>query len=339
VLAGAIGGDIVQVSFDERTEKINAPVVPEYWRDVDKGDVAVLRLENVPEGITPLQLGNAAGSAGHDFYAYGYAVVTDVQGIGARGTIVDIVDKGRLVQLASQEPDHGMSGGPVLDEQRRVVIGMVTKGKGLLEKDQNLRNTQTTFATSVEIIREVCPELRLTEICPYRSLDVFNEEDAPFFFGREKVVQKLLDSLKREPRFLAVLGPSGSGKSSVVRAGLIPALRHGKVPGSQKWDIVTIRPANDPFERLAEMGLAQPERGLESSVRNWLAGRSETKRFFLFIDQFEDVLLSTPDEIRQKFIIELAQLLNSSLAITLVVTLGADFYGRIIQNAPALQVG
>jgi ABC-type dipeptide/oligopeptide/nickel transport system ATPase subunit len=92
------------------------------------------------------------------------------------------------------------------------------------------------------VIREACSELRLTEICPYRSLDVFNEEDAPFFFGREHVVNKLLDSLKHEPRFLAVLGPSGSGKSSVVRAGLIPALRQGKVPGSQKWDIVTIRP-------------------------------------------------------------------------------------------------
>jgi hypothetical protein len=60
-----------------------------------------------------LPLGNAAGSAGHDFYAYGYAAVTDVQGIGARGKIVDIVDNGRLVQLTSQEPDHGMSGGPV----------------------------------------------------------------------------------------------------------------------------------------------------------------------------------------------------------------------------------
>ena len=98
--------------------------------------MALLRVDSLPQGITPLPLGNAAGSAGHDFYAYGYATVTDVQGIGARGKIVDIVDNGRLVQLTSQEPDHGMSGGPVLDEQRRVVIGMVTKGKGVVGEDQ-----------------------------------------------------------------------------------------------------------------------------------------------------------------------------------------------------------
>jgi hypothetical protein len=63
--------------------------------------------------------------------------VTDVQGIGARSKIVGIVDNDRLVQLTPQKPDHGMSGGSVLDEQRRVVIGMVTKGKGVLE-NQNL---------------------------------------------------------------------------------------------------------------------------------------------------------------------------------------------------------
>lgn len=336
VAAGAFYDDTVQVRFDGRTEKINALVVPEYWRDVDKGDVVVLRLESVPDGITPLPLANAAGSAGHDFYAYGYAIVTGVQGIGARGKIVDIVDNGRLVQLTSQEPDHGMSGGPVWDEQRRVVVGMVTKGKGLLEKDQNLRNTQTTFATTVEVIREVCPELRLTEICPYRSLDVFNEEDAPFFFGREKVVEKLVESLKREPRFLAVLGPSGSGKSSVVRAGLIPALRQGKVPGSKKWDIVTIRPANDPFEQLAGAGFINPKAGLKISVETWLEDRPDKSRLMLFIDQFEEVLVAPAKDIRQKFIAELAQLLDSPLAITVVLSLRDDFYSRFLHDAAIL---
>ena len=134
--------------------------VAQYSSSYDGSDVALLRVDSVPDGLTPLPLGNAAGSAGHDFYAYGYATVTNVQGIGARGKIVDIVDDGRLVQLTSQEPDHGMSGGPVWDEQRRVVIGMVTKGKGILE-NQNLRNTQTTFAISVEVIREVCPEIKI----------------------------------------------------------------------------------------------------------------------------------------------------------------------------------
>jgi len=164
VIAGAFYDDTVQVRFDNRKETISAVVLPECWRDVDKGDVAVLRLDKVPDGVSPLPLGSSAGSAGHDFYAYGYARVTDVQGIGARGKIVDIVDNGRLVQLTSQEPDHGMSGGPVLDEANQKIIGMITKGKGVIEENQNIRNAQTTFATSMDVIVGVCSQLRLQPV-------------------------------------------------------------------------------------------------------------------------------------------------------------------------------
>ena len=118
-------------------------------------------LRTCQKTLRPLPLGSVAGSAGHPFYSYGYATVTNVQGIGARGKIVDIVDQGHFVQLTSQEIDHGVSGGPVLDETRHVIIGMVTKGKGLPGKDQNLRNTQTTFATSADVLRSVCPQLSL----------------------------------------------------------------------------------------------------------------------------------------------------------------------------------
>ena len=164
---------MVRFSDNSKTEALvdQTSFSPSYEKDV-----ALLRVEAVPEGIIPLPLGNAAGSAGHDFYAYGYAIVTDVQGIGARGKIVDIVDNGRLVQLTSQEPDHGMSGGPVRDEKRRVVIGMVTKGRGLLEKDQNLRNTQTTFATAADVFLEICPELNITTDDTASSLEPLVEE-------------------------------------------------------------------------------------------------------------------------------------------------------------------
>ena len=164
---------IIRFSDNSKTEAIveQSSFSPSYEKDV-----ALLHVDSLPQGIAPLPLGNTAGSAGHDFYAYGYASVTDVQGIGARGKIVDIVDSGRLVQLTSQEPDHGMSGGPVLDEKRRVVIGMVTKGKGLLEKDQNLRNTQTTFATAADVFLEICPELNVIPFDSASSLEPLVEE-------------------------------------------------------------------------------------------------------------------------------------------------------------------
>ena len=67
------------------------------------------------------------------------------------------------------------------------------------------------------------------DVCPYRGLRAFEPDDAEFFFGRDRDVQRLIEKLKAG-RFLAVLGPSGSGKSSLVRAGLLPALTGGALP-------------------------------------------------------------------------------------------------------------
>ena len=80
---------------------------------------------------------------------------------------------------------------------------------------------------------------------------MFDEEHAEFFFGRERDVQRLVEKLKAT-RFLAVLGASGSGKSSLVRAGLIPALRAGALPQSEVWTICvfqTGQPASYQFDR------------------------------------------------------------------------------------------
>ena len=90
---------------------------------------------------------------------------------------------------------------------------------------------------------------------PYRGLNVFDEDDVEYFFGREADVQRLPESLK-ESRFLAVLGASGSGKSSLVRAGLIPALRRGALNGSDNSPIHLLAPGARPLEELA-MSLAK----------------------------------------------------------------------------------
>jgi len=84
-------------------------------------------------------------------------------------------------------------------------------------------------------------------INPYRGLAAFTEKDTEFFYGREKLVQELINHLHTGARFLAVVGPSGSGKSSVVQAGLIPELRQGTLQGSQKWDIIIFRPGSNPY--------------------------------------------------------------------------------------------
>ncbi|MDF5729307.1 MAG: CHAT domain-containing protein, partial [Rhizonema sp. PD38] len=83
--------------------------------------------------------------------------------------------------------------------------------------------------------------------CPYRGLFAFREEDAHLFKGREQFTQQLLRAVKRKP-LVAVVGPSGSGKSSVVFAGLIPQLR---LENNVRWQIVSFRPGNNPIEALA----------------------------------------------------------------------------------------
>ena len=88
------------------------------------------------------------------------------------------------------------------------------------------------------------------DICPYRGLQTFNEEDVEFFFGRNGDIQRLVEKLKAS-RFFAVLGPSGSGKSSVVRAGLIPRLRAGALPDSNTWTVRVLTPGSHPLTALA----------------------------------------------------------------------------------------
>jgi len=139
--------------------------------------------------------------------------------------------------------------------------------------------------------------------CPYKGLDVFEEEDAELFFGREKLVADLVGRVK-ESRTVFITGPSGSGKSSLVRAGLIYALKQGAVKDlhSERWLYETIKPGRDPLEALAMAfsRLKSPELGnyfrqhlddaniLDECAESALSGRGD-QRLVFFIDQFEEI--------------------------------------------------
>ena len=155
---------------------------------------------------------------------------------------------------------------------------------------------------------------------PYKGLDVFEEEDAEMFFGREKLVQDLVVRVK-ESRTVFVTGPSGSGKSSLVRAGLIHALRQGNIKesNSDRWLYATLKPGRDPFEAMAGAfsRLKSPELGdyfLQNSSRadvlhkcaeSSLSERSD-QRLVLFIDQFEEIFTQLHKEKAQAFVEQLA---------------------------------
>ena len=176
---------------------------------------------------------------------------------------------------------------------------------------------------------------------PYKGLRAFEEGDAPDFFGREELVEELTKRLGHT-RFLAVVGPSGSGKSSVVRAGLIPALRRGAIPGSDGWHIADMFPGAHPLDGLeAALLRASPdppstvmdqlerdEQGLHRAVLRLLP--SNGSELVLVIDQFEEVFTLVEDEAaRTHFLGSLeAAATDPRSRLRVVITLRADFYDR-----------
>ncbi|MEG4486364.1 WD40 repeat domain-containing protein [Microcoleus sp. D2_18a_B4] len=185
---------------------------------------------------------------------------------------------------------------------------------------------------------------------PYQGLSAFKEEDADFFFGQEKFVNKLVEVTHTQP-LVAVVGPSGSGKSSVVYAGLIPKLRKEGI-----WLIESFRPGKEPFLPLAsalvrqlepEAGETQQLReavGLADDLQNGritlqqvvsrILERNPGKRLLLVADQFEELYtLCQVKEEQERFANELLTAITQQ-NITLVLTLRADFYGYVLSYRP-----
>ena len=105
------------------------------------------------------------------------------------------------------------------------------------------------MAWAAEIHRQSVPSSpSRMQVCPYRGLEPFREEDATFFCGRDKAIRDLVSQIHTNS-FVAVVGPSGSGKSSLVFAGLLPALRQQRE--TTIWDVVSFRPRASPLRALA----------------------------------------------------------------------------------------
>jgi WD40 repeat protein len=183
------------------------------------------------------------------------------------------------------------------------------------------------------------------EVSPYRGLEAFREEDADLFFGREQDVARLIERL-RSARFMAVIGASGSGKSSVVHAGMLPALRRDAVPGSAGWRVLELVPGARPLSSLATQlahlpgagapsgpDLAADERALDLAVARALEGRPPGDRVIVVVDQLEEVFTLCPDEgERAAFLGNLvyASTIPGGRAVV-VVTMRADFYQRLAE--------
>ena len=190
--------------------------------------------------------------------------------------------------------------------------------------------------------------------CPFRGLQVFDVQHTSLFFGREALTGWLLNELRpsslvKDNRFLSIVGPSGSGKSSLARAGLIAALQEDEIEGSADWLIVICRPGWHPLESLAVAlsvtagisrtpsavhdlikDLRENESTLHVTARLALRDAPPEHRLVLLVDQFEELFTMCHDEgLRQAFIenILYAARVAGGQAVVLL-TLRSDFYGK-----------
>jgi WD40 repeat protein/class 3 adenylate cyclase len=175
---------------------------------------------------------------------------------------------------------------------------------------------------------------------PYKGLATFGVDDAEWFYGRERLVAELIARLAGAP-LLAVVGPSGSGKSSAVRAGLVPAIQAGVLPRSDEWIVVLMRPGEHPLRELDRALWSM----LPEQIRADLAGEDRPLqaardvlgadgRLILVIDQFEEVFTLCSDEgERAAFLAAIVDAASDERGNEIVVlALRADFYGRCATN-------
>jgi WD40 repeat protein len=214
---------------------------------------------------------------------------------------------------------------------------------------QALNDILTNIETPVSFSINVKQQISVSN--PYKGLLPFKENDADLFFGRELAVSQLLEALKlilqtNEGRFLAIVGASGSGKSSLAMAGLLPALYKGKFENSEKWTYFQpLLLGSQPFENLSNvlsghfhnLSLTAIDEDLKNPNTRGLHRLTErliknNEYAVLYIDQFEELFTQTLEEnIRRQFI----DLLTTAVSepdgrLIVILSLRADFFDRVL---------
>ena len=194
--------------------------------------------------------------------------------------------------------------------------------------------------------------------CPYRGLAAFREQDAAYFFGRDSYTEQLSVALREQPLVAVIVGSSGSGKSSVVYAGLLPQMR-----AAMDWLVVDMRPGGRPFRALAAamipwlepeinetdrlvetqklaQALSKGEVSLQDVVERVFEKQPARQHLLLFVDQFEELYTLCPDSETQRGFLDglltavKARRLGNESSLVVLLTLRADFMGQALAYRP-----
>ncbi|MCP4700130.1 MAG: hypothetical protein GY862_25250 [Gammaproteobacteria bacterium] len=331
--------------------------VPEQPMTGKPGDIAVLEFGEdilLPTGAQPIPLVVLPDFQDRAVTLCGFPHGMP-DGDRLNGTLMGAVADGR-VQMDNESGQRtvagGFSGTPVWDKREKAVAGITVS----IHDRDNIPSAY--MIPAIDLVKAWPPlDKESRPLNPYRGLEAFREQDAVFFFGREAVVEELTQLVADNP-FVSVLGASGSGKSSLVFAGLAPRLRK-----SGDWLIVSFRPRGQPFEELARALLpllyndilAQLQKLTEFSrslrdgdIGLWQVARlvlqeHPGKRLLIIADQFEEIYTLNSDKTLQQRFMDVFNIsrmpsLQGSLSppfeICLLLTMRADFMGQAAAYAP-----
>ncbi|MDQ2099956.1 MAG: caspase family protein [Tychonema bourrellyi B0820] len=185
------------------------------------------------------------------------------------------------------------------------------------------------WGRSITLVTYPQSEMPATEISfdrqnPYLGLSAFEAKQEKYFCGREEAVRMLITHLTNS-RFIPVIGYSGSGKSSLIKAGLLPELSRDRIPGSSHWPVESFTPGKHPLGKLVDI-LARY--------------RDQNQLFVIFIDQFEEVFTLCEDESeRGSFIRLIAEEMNDSERKSrMIIALRGDFLIRCADYSDVLNL-
>ncbi|MFD6113989.1 trypsin-like peptidase domain-containing protein, partial [Streptomyces yangpuensis] len=346
--AGSGPGESVRLMFPHvvGAPQVEGLVLEAPWRDPDDEDVALVRLSSTSPGAAglPLSLGSAAGCRGHQVRSFGFPAHAPPGGhfgFGVAGDLLPSAGRGgtHLQLTDANDLTTGFSGGPVLDEVTGLVIGMLTE---ITAPDAYERGQGIAYVTPTQVLREIWPELTEQDVCPYRGLEPFTAEHAQWFQGRKDAVRQVLANLAHQQRLTLLLGPSGSGKSSLVEAGVLPALAAGELPGSDRWLPVIARPRQDLLAELERGGLpGATTDGIAAAVTRMLAAEPRYDRVVLIIDQFEELLaqpvIGPQQERRTAATDQITTAVKSHAELSVILIMRDDFYPQLAALARMLE--
>ncbi|GAB4499720.1 MAG: hypothetical protein OHK0052_15140 [Anaerolineales bacterium] len=180
-------------------------------------------------------------------------------------------------------------------------------------------NWQRCLERLCETLGMPLPEAAALPDCPYPGMVPFKESDSNRFYGRDAEIEEILEALRLHP-FLTVIGPSGSGKSSLVFAGVLPKLRKSKRFGKGEWQVDVMRPGETPLQALQALKLND----------------TQTVRRLLIVDQFEETFTTSRAEAEpfQAALLALIGLPN----LYVLLTVRADFYSDLMASPMWTQI-